>query len=457
MSTETSTAADAAAKPAKAMPARDPEADLKTRPQTRLPLLIGMGAILLFAGVFGVWGSVAPLASAAIAPGAIKAEGSRRTVQHLEGGIVREIMVRDGDKVVAGQVLARLDDVASLAQHATLKSQRITVLAQQARLAAEFSGARDIVWPDEILREKQDQRVADSMAVQTALFISRRTALDSQVQVLSERIEQLNASIASARSQIKSQDEQIELMRREIAIVADMVRLGHERMSRLLGLQRQESALVGNRGDLQSQLVRNEASIAENRAQMKSLRDQRANEIANELTEVRQKLIEVQEKEKQAADVSVRREIVAPVGGSVMNSRIFTVGGVVKPGDAVLDIVPAEDRLIAEVQVAPGDIDVVHAGLQAEVRLPAFKQRLVPFLDGKVVFVSADAVLDERSQKSFYRAHIVIDATQLARLNNVQLTPGMPVEALILVGERTFLEYLIQPLRDSFARAFREQ
>jgi HlyD family secretion protein len=433
------------------------EADLASRPRTRLPLMIGLGAILLFGGVFGVWSTVAPLASAAIAPGAIKAEGSRRTVQHLEGGIVREILARDGDKVVAGQVLARLDDVASLAQHATLKAQRITILAQQARLAAEFSGARNIVWPDEILREKQEPRAADAMAVQTALFISRRTALDSQLQVMSERIEQLNATIASARAQIKSQDEQLELMRAEIAVVADMVKLGHERKSRLLGLQRQEAALVGTRSDLQSQIVRSEASIAENRAQMKSLRDQRANEIANELTEVRQKLIEAQEKEKQAADVAVRRDIVAPIGGSVMNSRIFTVGGVVKPGDAVLDIVPAEDRLVAEVQVAAGDIDVVHAGLQAEVRLPAFKQRLVPFVDGKVVFVSADAVVDERTQRSYYRAHIVIDSGQLARLSNVQLTPGMPVEALILVGERTFLEYLIQPLRDSFARAFREQ
>lgn len=432
--------------------------DLSERVPARVPLLIGVAAILLFAGLFGIWGSVAPLASAAIAPGVIKAEGSRRTVQHLEGGIVREILARDGDRVVAGQVLARLDDVSSLAQHAALKSQRVAVMAQQARLAAEFSGAPEIVWPDEIRRERQEQRVADAIAVQTALFISRRTALESQVGVLAERIEQLNATMASARAQIRSLDEQIVLLKSEITVVADMVRLGHERKSRLLGLQRQEAALVGNRGDLESQIQRSGASIAENRAQMKSLRDQRANEVANELTEVRQKLVEAQEKEKQAADVTVRRDILAPVGGSVMNSRIFTVGGVVKPGDPVLDIVPGEERLVAEVQIAPGDIDVVHAGLLAEVRLPAFKQRLAPFLEGKVVFVSADAVVDDRNQRSFYRAHIVLDAAQLARLGaGVQLTPGMPVEALILVGERTFLEYLVQPLRDSFARAFREQ
>jgi HlyD family secretion protein len=430
---------------------------IKGRPPTGLPMLIGLGAVVLFVAVFGVWSAVAPLASAAIAPGAIKAEGSRRTVQHLEGGIVRELLARDGDRVKAGQVIARLDDVASLAQHVALRSQRIAVMAQQARLLAEHAGAREIAWPDDIKREKQEPRVADAVAAQTALFISRRTALDSQLKVLSERIEQLNATIASARSQIKSLDEQLELLRSEITIVGEVVRLGLEKKARLLGLQRQEASLVGNRSDLESQIARSTASIAENRAQMDAVRAQHANDVTNELADVRQKLIEAQEKERQAADVAVRRDIIAPVSGTVVNSRFFTVGGVVKPGDPVMDIVPVEDRLVAEVQVAPGDIDMVHPGLQAQVRLPAFKQRLVPFLTGKVVFVSADAVVDEKAQRSFYRAHVAIDEGELARLNNVQLTSGMPVEALILVGERTFAEYLMQPLLDSFVRAFREQ
>jgi HlyD family secretion protein len=378
-------------------------------------------------------------------------------VQHLEGGIVRNILVRDGDRVQAGQVLARLDDVASAAQHAAIRAQRLALLAQQARLAAEQAATREIDWPAELAGAMSDPRIADTVAAQTALFVSRRTALGSQLQVLSERIEQLNAAIASARAQIRSQEEQLLLLRSEIEIVADIVQRGLERKSRLLALQRQEAALVGNRDDLQSQVARSAASIAENRAQMTQTRDQHARDVAGELSEVRQKLVEAQEKERQASDIAVRREIVAPLAGTVLNSRLLTPGGVVRPGDPVLDIVPADDRLVAEVQVSPGDIDVVHAGLAAQVRLPAFKQRLVPFLDGQVIFVSADAVFDDRSQRSFYRAHILIGAEALARLRDVQLTPGMPVESLILVGERTFLDYLVQPLRDSFARAFREQ
>ncbi|TWT01667.1 HlyD family type I secretion periplasmic adaptor subunit [Reyranella sp. CPCC 100927] len=444
------------------LPVRPP-APTKTKvgfrdgPRIFVPMAIGLLAIALFCGTFGVWGVVAPLSSAALAPGVIKVEGSRRTVQHLEGGIVREILVRDGDKVTAGQVLARLDDVASMAQHASAKSQRVTLMAQYARLNSEFAGLREIAWPPEIIEAKQDPRVADAIAAQTALFISRRTALDSQMRVIAEKIVQLNATITSAESQMKSHDEQITLLRSEIVIVAEVVRLGLEKKARLLGLQRQEASLIGNRSDLESQVKRSQASIAENLAQMRSLRDQQTQDVSGELTDVRQKVIDAQEREKQAADIAVRREIVAPVAGAVLNSRILTVGGVVKPGDAILDIVPVDDRLVAEVQVGPGDIDVVHSGLSAEIRLPAFKQRLVPFISGKVTFVSADAVLEERTQRSYYRAHIVFDEKELARLNGVHLTPGMPVEGVILVGERTFFEYLLQPLRDSFVRAFREQ
>lgn len=247
------------------------------------------------------------------------------------------------------------------------------------------------------------------------------------------------------------------LIQEEMRGVAELLRLGLERRPRLLALQRAEASLIGNRDDILGQIQRNEASIAENRAQLKAQEDARLSDLNRERREVRDRLAEVEERWRQARDVAARRDILAPVSGTVINQRFFTIGGVVRPGDTILDIVPNDDRLIAEVQVSPTDIDVVYPGLQAEVRLPAFKQRLVPFLHGKVIFVSADAIFDERTRTSHYRAHVAIDEDQLARLKGVELTPGMPVEVMILVGERTLWQYITQPLRDSFARAFREQ
>jgi HlyD family secretion protein len=439
------------AMPQQAAPAGPP------KPPTRFATLFGLIALTLFLGGFGAWSALAPLSEAAAGPGVIKVEGNRRTIQHLEGGIVREILVRDGDRVRAGDVLMRLDDVAAGAQLQALDAQRLFLAAQDARLTAELAGAPVVTWPEELLARRNDPRVADAIAGQTALFIARRTAFESNQQVLAARIDQLRAATESARSQLASQERQMALIREEMRGVAELLRLGLERRPRLLALQRAEASLVGNRDDIIGQIQRNEASIAETEAQMRAQDDMRRSEYSKEQREVRDRIAEVDERLRQARDVAARRDIVSPVSGSVLNLRFFTVGGVVRPGDPVLDIVPSDDRLIAEVQVSPTDIDVVHPGLLAEVRLPAFKQRLVPYLHGKVTFVSADAVFDERTRTSHYRVNVAIDDDQLARLQGVELTPGMPVEVMILVGERTFWQYITQPLRDSFARAFREQ
>ncbi|WP_291297971.1 HlyD family type I secretion periplasmic adaptor subunit [Elioraea sp.] len=427
------------------------------RPPTRFATWFGLLSLIIFVGGFGAWSVFAPLSEAAAGPGVIKAEGNRRTIQHLEGGIVREIMVRDGDRVKSGDVIMRLDDVAAGAQLQALDAQRLFLLAQDARLSAELANAPTVSWPAAILARQNDPRVADAISGQTALFIARRTAFESNQQVLSARIDQLRASTESARSQLASQERQMALIREEMRGVAELLRLGLERRPRLLALQRAEASLVGNRDDIVGQIQRNEASIAENEAQMRAQDDMRRSEYSKEQREVRDRLAEVEERWNQARDVASRRDIVSPVDGSVLNLRFFTIGGVVRPGDPVLDIVPSNDRLIAEVQISPTDIDVVHPGLLAEVRLPAFKQRLVPFLHGKVTFVSADAVFDERTRTTHYRANVAIDDDQLSRLQGVALQPGMPVEVMVLIGERTFWQYLTQPLRDSFARAFREQ
>lgn len=440
-----------------ALPPLAPELPaIPARPRTRGTLAFGLAATLLFVGGFGAWSAFAPLAEAAIAPGQIRSEGNRRTIQHLEGGIVREILARDGDRVRAGQVLMRLDDVQSVTGLETLRAQHWAFLAQEARLDAEARGAGEIAFPAP-LRDSPDPRALEIMTSQRTLFAARQTSLQSQLQVLEARIAQHEATASSAQGQIASQRRQLELIRREEASVVELVRQGLERMPRLLALQRNVASLEGNMVDLNGQVERAQASAEEARNQMRQVRDQRLAEITGEARENRTRLHEAAEKLRAAQDVATRREIVAPEDGTILGSRFFNLGAVIRPGEPVMELVPAEDRLVADVQLSPNDIDVVYPGLQAEVRLPAFKQRLVPFLHGHVTYVASDVTTDERTRASHYRVQIVIDQEQLARLENVALRAGMPVEAQIQTGSRSFFRYMMQPVLDSFHRAFREQ
>jgi len=410
----------------------------------------------VFFGAFVAWSVLAPLTEAAIASGMIKVEGTRRTVQHLEGGIVREILVRDGDRVTAGQTLLRLDDIRAGADLETLRSHRWAFLAHDARLAAEIDGAREVAFPAEIIAAPEP-RAQDAIAGQHAVFEARRASLLSQIAVQEARIGQQEAIIAGAGGLLRAQRQQLELIRQEEEMARTLVRQGLQRLPALLALQRAAAGLEGQGEDLQGQIERAQQVIAEARNTIAAIVSQRRQEVAGERRDIRIRIAEVEERLRAAQDVAVRRDIVAPEDGTVLNLRLFTIGAVVRPGDPVLDLVPAQDRLVAEVNVQPGDIDTVHVGMQAEVRLPAFKQRLVPFLNGRVTFVAQDVTVDERTRASYYRAHIAIDPEQLERLPGVRLVPGMPVEVMIQVGERSFLRYITQPIVDSFTRAFREQ
>ncbi|WP_149536668.1 HlyD family type I secretion periplasmic adaptor subunit [Siccirubricoccus phaeus] len=426
------------------------------QPRTRAPVLFGLVVFLVFVLGFAAWAGLAPLAEASIAPGLIKVEGSRRTIQHLEGGIVREILFRDGAKVRAGDVIARLDITQSDSMVETHRAQRWALLAQDARLAAELSDARQITFPAD-LAGSSDARAQEAMTGQRALYEAREANTNSQIQVLQARIEQQNAVIAGARGQLTATRLQLALAKQEEQAKRGLVNQGLGRMPELLALQRAVAGLEGQLEDLNGQIERANASITEAQKQIQSTLDQHTQEASTERRDVRARLAEAEEKLRAATDVATRREIIAPEGGTLVNQRVFTLGAVLKPGDPIFDLVPTQDRLVAEVNVQPTDIDVVYPGLRAEVRLPAFKQRLVPYLHGHVTWVAADVTINEQSRQQYYRAYILIEPDQLAHLPTVFLTPGMPVEAHIQIGQRTFFRYMVQPLIDSFTRAFREQ
>ena len=428
-----------------------------TAPRYRGATLLGVLLIATFAGGFGVWAATAPLSAAALASGQVKVEGNRRTIQHLEGGIIREILVKEGDRVAAGQMLMRLDDTQSSASAEGLQGQLDSLRALDARLNSERQDMEAVAFPADLAGRRSEPKVAEILQGQEAIFRTRRLAFDGQTSILRQRVEQLRAQIRANEAQMNAMSSQLRLIREEIQTVEELVTKGFERRPRLLGLQRQEAQLLGSQNEQRGLIARSQQAISETELQIVQVRTQFRNEVVGEQRDVQTRIAEINERLRAASDVQVRREVVSPVAGTVTNLRFFTVGGVVRPGDAVLDVIPLNEQLVVEVQVTPTDIDIVGIGMEAEVRLTAFKQRTVPVLFGRVSSVSPDIFQNDRTGMSFYRATVTIEPSQLAKLEGLSLQPGMPAEVLILAGERTMFHYLADPIRQSFRRAFREQ
>ena len=423
-------------------------------PQTRAPMTVGVMTLLLVVGGFGWWGTSVPHYEAVIAPGVFKVEGTRRTVSNFEGGIVREILVRDGSMVKAGDILMRLDDVQSSATLDGYRAELWQLTARDARLVAEIADAERIHFPDELLRI-EDDRARLSIGDQEIEFQSKLANLASKTRVLEARIAQAEAQLASSEPQIVAQREQIVLLKREEEAVQHLIRHGLAQMARLYALQRSVVAAEGSIVDLEGRIQQARATASESRRAIEQLREQRLSDAAAELIEVRAKIVENEGKRRASEDVSLRRSVVAPEDGIVMSLRVFNSGAVLRPGDPVLDLVPARDRIVAEVNITPTDIDQISNGLLADVRLPAFLGRMQKVIKGRVTFVASDANIDQQSRAAYFRAYINIDDDPNMATSGVQVIPGMPVEAHIITGERTFMRYLVQPILDSFHHAFR--
>ena len=423
------------------------------------PIVAGTLIVVVFLGGFGAWASLAPLSSAAIATGIVSPDGSRRTVQHLEGGIVREILVTEGDQVAVGDPVVILQDVVSRAERNMRESRLHVYRTMESRLVAELNGADTLELPDRLLTlAETDIVVRTAIEDQHRQFEVRQETLVNRREILGARIGQLREEIGGHEAQIAALGRQLELIDREIADVQSLVTRGLERMPRLLSLQREQAEIAGDIGANQAAIAQAEQSIGETELQIMDLETNRREENAEALSGVRAEITTIEEELARHEDALQRTVIRAPVPGIVVNLRIFTEGGVIGPGNPILDIVPEDEELIIEARVSPTDIDVVGAGLPAEIYLTAFTQRHLPRLIGTVRTVSADSLTDQNTGETYYRAVVEVPADELDALDeDIVLTPGMPVEVMIATGAHTVLTYLMAPVERSLNRTFREE
>jgi HlyD family secretion protein len=426
-------------------------------PKVRGSLRLAFLSIVLFLLVFGFWSWSAPLSSAAIAPGILEAAGGgRRTVQHLEGGIVSRFLVTDGQTVRAGDPLVQLDTTQNDARDAAIKSTFYGLLAQDARLTAERQGLRSIRYPAELLAAADHPEVKAIIAASNAVFATRRRGLAEQTSILSHRLGQTSAEIRSSDAQLSAIGDQAKLLDDEEMAVSMLVEEGLERKSRLLALQRQKASTQGQQGQLTNNLDRLGDTMGETRAQITFLSGQMAIDAATQQRDVQMQIAEAREKLKVSGDIRNRQQILAPIDGKVVNLRLITPGGVIGPGQPVLDIVPSNEKIVVTARLKANDIDVVHPGLAAEVKLTPYKARILPNLRGVVREVSPDATLDEDTHQLYYKVMVEIGPDEMKHFPDVRLTSGMPAEVFIDLGSSSLMQYLLQPMIDSFQRAFRE-
>ena len=419
-------------------------------------MLFGAVVLVLFLGGFGAWAVLAPLESAAIATGVLSVSGKRKTVQHLEGGIVEDILVREGDAVAAGQTLVTLDDTRAGASFKLLEGQYRSAAALKARLEAERDGAAQVRYPEWLRQAAGEAETDDFVATQDRIFQARARSLDTQRAIYQQRIAQLREEATGLREEFEAQNREIELLDEEIAGIGALVRKGLEGKQRLLALQRRKAQIEGARAQNKARIARVGQRVGETRLLIAEIENARMSEVVAELREVEARMTDLHERTSAARDVLARTRITAPVAGIVVNLRVFTRGGVVGDGDALLDIVPADEDLVIEARVEPTDIDTVYPDLSAQVRLTAFSHLTTPILSGTVHRVSADRLVDERTGAPYYEARVVLDPDQ-PELADLKLQPGMPAEVMILTGERTAMDYLLKPIVTSFGRALREQ
>ncbi len=420
-------------------------------------LCTGIGVIALLAVAIGGWAATTSLAGAVLSEGKVVVRSNVKTIQHPYGGTVRTIHVRNGDRVKAGDTLIRLDEEVTRANLTVITKQLDELTVRRARLTAERDGSAAIKYPAALKARSASAELKALMTVERKLFESRAASRNGRRAQLRERMTQFNEEITGLKAQLRANAHEIDLVAKELAGLEKLRRKRLVRTRRLMAMRRTASRLTGERARLKASIAKSKGQIAEIRLQVIQIDQDFRTEVVGELRQVQVQEAQLVEKRVAAQDRHTRIEVRAPVAGIVHELKVHTIGGVIQPGAPILQLVPDDDRLVIDAMIAPQDIDRLHPGQIAFIRFPAFNQRTTPEVSGRVQRIAPELTRDPVTNLAYYVARITLSAAERKRLGNARLVPGMPAEVHVRTEERTALSYLIKPLQDQIARAFKER
>lgn len=421
------------------------------------PVLFGLAVIFMTFGVAGGWAMMAPLDSAVVAQAVIAVENNRRTVQHLEGGIISEILVKDGQHIKEGDVLFRLDTTRAQASK-NVEGQHLTATRiLEARLVAERDDLPEVELPKDILEQKDEPFIAQVIEDQLNQFKERKSAVQGQIDILESRIQQAQTRIDGLNKEMTSTKEQIGFIRDELAGVKKLYEKGLVSNTRLLSLERERARLEGVIGRTDAEISGTEAVVGEAELQIEQIRLERLEKAAEQITEARSAINELREKLSVSSDVLRRTAILSPRSGTIIGLKVFTVGQVIRPADTLLEIVPDDEGLVLNAQVSPMDIERVTPNMRAEVKFSGFNPKEIPIVFGTVQEISPDRLIDEHTGMPYFLVQIIVTDENIPPQLQGRLMPGMPGGIVIPTGERTAMQYLIDPMQNAFRYAFRER
>ncbi|MGE0055972.1 MAG: HlyD family type I secretion periplasmic adaptor subunit [Hyphomicrobium sp.] len=420
-------------------------------------VFVGTATTVLIVFGLGYWAAATQLAGAVVAPGTVVVQSFVKKIQHPTGGVVGEIKVRDGDEVHRGDVIVRLDDTVVRANLGLIDAQLDHLKVRRARLEAERDGSALLELGNDIAARAGEPEFAMIIAAERTLMESRGTARQGQKAQLAERVSQLREQIAGLETQHSAKQDEIAFATTELGAIENLWRRKLTPLSKIMALRRDHSRLKGESGQLKASIAQAREKITETELQADQIDQDLRAEVTKELREVQAKIAELEERRAAAEDQLMRIEIRAPIDGVVNQLVVHTIGGVVNPGESIMQIVPKNDNLILETHIAPKDIDQVRVGQDARIRFTAFDRRTTPEFNGQVVHRAADLARDQVSGQTFYVVQVALNDTAAQRDNGLYLVPGMPGDVFIHTGERSALSFLVKPLEDQLARAFRER